>query len=157
MSMDERMIREAVELAARNVNERRGGPFAALVARGSEVLARAANRVTATCDPTAHAEVLAIREACRLLGSHQLAGCDVYASCEPCPMCTGAIYWARPDHVYFASTRGDAARAGFDDELIYRELALEPPRRRIDFIHVPVEGAGEPFERWSAWSDRPDY
>ncbi|MCU0246793.1 MAG: nucleoside deaminase, partial [Bryobacter sp.] len=112
--MDPRFLERAVALAARSV-ARGGGPFGAVVVRGGTVIAQAANRVTASHDPTAHAEVRAIRAACRKLGTHQLDGCEIYSSCEPCPMCLGAIYWARLSAVYFAASREDAARAGFDD------------------------------------------
>jgi guanine deaminase len=124
----------AVELAIENVRSGCGGPFAAVVARGSVVLAEGTNRVTSSNDPTAHAEIVAIREACRSLGHFQLTGCELFATCEPCPMCLGAIYWARPERVYFAATRGDAAEHGFDDALIYRELAQPLPLRRIPMI-----------------------
>lgn len=150
-------MKEAVELALANVREGRGGPFGALVVRGTEVLARATNMVTSTNDPTAHAEVLAIREACAKLGTFQLTGCDLYASCEPCPMCLGAVYWARPDRLYFAATRQDAARAGFDDEFIYQELGVAHDRRRIPFVHAPVGEALDPFEEWKNSENRTEY
>ncbi len=132
---------EAIALARDNLRSGRGGPFAALVVRGGEVIARAANLVTARADPTAHAEVLAIREACRRLGSHSLAGCDLYATGEPCPMCLGAIYWARLDRVFYSASRHDAADAGFDDRHIYEEIAVPPAERRIPLLPaLPTEG-----------------
>jgi guanine deaminase len=149
MRPPEELMGEAVALAVRNVREGAGGPFAALVAREGEVIARGANRVVASHDPTAHAEIVAIREACRILGTHQLAGCDVYATCEPCPMCLGAIYWARPDGLYYAATKDDAARAGFDDALIYEEAARPPTQRRLLTRRLGVESARLPFEEWA--------
>jgi tRNA(Arg) A34 adenosine deaminase TadA len=140
---------EAIELAVRNVRDGGGGPFAALVVRHGEVIARGANRVVASHDPTAHAEVVAIREACRVLGTHQLEGCEVYATCEPCPMCLGAIYWARPDRLYYAATKDDAARAGFDDAFIYEEAARRDADRRLVTRRLDVEAARLPFEEWA--------
>src|SRR5436853_7016825 len=123
-------MKQAVELAVANVR-REGGPFAALVVKDGIVIATGANQVTRANDPTAHAEVVAIREACRVLGDFQLTGCDLYSSCEPCPMCLGAVYWARVDRVYFAATAEDAAAAGFDDSFIYRQIAIPHPQRSI--------------------------
>src|SRR5512146_1292238 len=120
----EMFMQQAIALAVENVRSGRGGPFAALVVRAGEILGRGTNLVTATNDPTAHAEMLAIREACQKIGSFELTGCDIYASCEPCPMCLGAIYWARPAKLYFASTAEDAARVGFDDRFIYEQLEV---------------------------------
>lgn len=155
MSRD-RFLRQAVRLAIDSVAEG-GGPFGALVVKDGEIIGRGRNRVTETCDPTAHAEVVAIRDACSRLRSHQLEACVIYASSEPCPMCLGAIYWARPDAVYFASERGDAAAAGFDDAFIYDEIELEPDDRRILMVRVDVEGAGTPFRLWTEKSDRVEY
>ena len=120
--MKTKFMREAVRLAIDNIGTGKGGPFAALVVKDGEIIARGLNNVTSSNDPTAHAEVTAIRAACQELGTFQLTGCDLYTTCEPCPMCLGAIYWARPARVYFASTRDDAADAGFDDSLIYSEI-----------------------------------
>src|SRR5204862_2744851 len=114
---------EAIRLSIENVRNG-GGPFAAVVVKDGEIIARGVNRVTATNDPTAHAEVVAIREACKALGTFQLTGCEIYTSCEPCPMCLAAIYWSRPAKVYFANTKDDAAAVGFDDSLIYDEIGL---------------------------------
>jgi tRNA(Arg) A34 adenosine deaminase TadA len=122
-------MRRAIEIAAKNA-EAGGGPFGAVVVRGDVVVAEGVNMVTSTHDPTSHAEIVAIRRACQALLSFQLTGCEIYASCEPCPMCLGAIYWARPDRVYFSATRGDAAEAGFDDALIYNEV-MRPPADRV--------------------------
>ncbi|MDZ4699776.1 MAG: nucleoside deaminase [Rhodothermales bacterium] len=154
---DQRYLREAIELAAENARLGRGGPFAALVVHAGRVIARCTNRVTALNDPTAHAEVEAIREACRQLGDYQLPGCTLYASCEPCPMCLGAIYWARPVRVVFAATRHEAAAAGFDDAFIYRELTLPPVDRSIPFEPVDLPEAGLPFDRWREAEGRIDY
>lgn len=150
--MPKTFIREVIRLAEENVRQG-GGPFAALVVRHDEILAVGTNRVTTDNDPTAHAEIVAIREACRRLGHFQLTGCDLYTSCEPCPMCLRAIYWARPARVFYAATRHDAAQAGFDDAEIYAELEQLGPQRRIPFIHVPDRDAWAPFQ---AWLDHPD-
>jgi guanine deaminase len=149
-------LREAVQLAAESVGAG-GGPFGALVVRAGEIVGRGRNLVTESRDPTAHAEVVAIRDACRNLESHQLEGCVLYSSSEPCPMCLGAIYWARPDAVYFANERDEAAAAGFDDAFIYGEFELLPGDRRIRMHRVEVEGAGEPFRLWKANADRVEY
>src|SRR5258706_6065734 len=116
----------AIELAIENVRSGRGGPFGAVIVKDDRILATGANQVTSTNDPTAHAEVVAIRAACAALGTFQLDGCDIYTTCEPCPMCFGAIYWARPRCVYYGATAADAAAAGFDDAFIYSQLALGP-------------------------------
>ncbi|MCU0411763.1 MAG: nucleoside deaminase [Bacteroidetes bacterium] len=142
------MMRTAVALAVENVRRGEGGPFAAIVVKEGRILSRGTNRVTTANDPTAHAEVVAIREACRTLGSFQLEGCEIYTTCEPCPMCLGAIYWARADRVYFACTQADAAAAGFDDSFIYQEISIPPDQRRIPMIqHQRTEGLGV-FEAW---------
>ncbi len=140
---------EAIELALRNVREGGGGPFGALVVREDEVIARGANQVVATHDPTAHAEVVAIRSACRRLGSFQLDGCEIYSSCEPCPMCLAAIYWARPARLVFAATRDDAAAAGFDDSFIYAEIAKACDGRALPVRQMMREAAQRAFEEWS--------
>src|SRR5690349_22597911 len=124
-------MRHAIALALENVRSGSGGPFAALIVREGRIIAEGANCVTRTNDPTAHAEIVAIREACRILADFQLTGCDLYTSCEPCPMCLGAIYWARPSRVFFAATKDDAAEAGFDDAFIYREIAIPPEQRSV--------------------------
>jgi guanine deaminase len=139
----------AIAEAARGVAAQDGGPFGAVVVKDAVVIASGHNRVTSTNDPTAHAEVVAVRAACAALQSFQLEGCDVYASAEPCPMCMGALYWARPRGVYFAATREDAARAGFDDAFIYDELALPIDARKIPVRHVAIPSANEPFELWA--------
>jgi guanine deaminase len=152
----DKFIERVIELAVANVREG-GGPFAALVARDGEVIAEGANRVTLANDPTAHAEIVAIREACRKLGAFQLAGCDVYASCEPCPMCLGALYWARPARVIFAASRADAAAAGFDDEFVYEQLARPYGERALPMVRIAAPRAGEPFAAWRANAARVKY
>jgi guanine deaminase len=150
-------MHEAIRQAVENVRSGRGGPFGAVIVKDGRVIAAGTNLVTSTNDPTAHAEVTAIREACRVLGAFQLNGCDIYTSCEPCPMCLGAIYWARPDRVYFAATAGDAADAGFDDSLIYEEFARPHPDRRIPFEPMMRENGQEPFREWKLKNDRIRY
>jgi guanine deaminase len=154
--MNPAFLEQAIELAVENVR-RDGGPFAALVVKDGVVIATGANQVTRTHDPTAHAEIVAIREACRVLGDFQLSGCDLYSSCEPCPMCLGALYWARPARVYFAATKAEAAQAGFDDALIYQQLDLPYPDRIIPMFHVAGNGASRPFEAWKAKPDKTEY
>jgi guanine deaminase len=150
-------MQEAIRLAVENVRTGRGGPFGAIVVKDGRVIASGTNLVTATNDPTAHAEVTAIREACRVLGAFQLAGCEIYTSCEPCPMCLGAIYWARPDRVYFAATAGDASEAGFDDSFIYEELKHPHRERKIPFEAMMREAGLEPFREWKKKNDRIRY
>jgi tRNA(Arg) A34 adenosine deaminase TadA len=150
-------MRRAIALSCENVLAGRGGPFAALVVCGGKILSEGTNLVTSTNDPTAHAEVVAIRRACAKLGSFQLHGCEVFSSCEPCPMCLGAIYWARPARVYFGNTRADAAAIGFDDSLIYEELALPLPARRIPIVPLLREEALTAFHAWQEKADRIHY
>ena len=150
-------MQEAVDMAIENVYAGRGGPFAALVVKDGEVVARGTNLVTSSQDPTAHAEVVAIRRACRSLNTFQLDGCDLYTSCEPCPMCLGAIYWARLDRVFYAGTREDAAAAGFDDHFIYDEIALAPAERHITMIPLMRDEAQRAFDAWTNNEDRIAY
>jgi tRNA(Arg) A34 adenosine deaminase TadA len=138
----------AIALSLENVRTGAGGPFAAVVVKDGEIIAEGANAVTTTNDPTAHAEMVAIREACRKLNSFDLQGCDIYTSCEPCPMCLGAIYWARPARVYFANSAADAARAGFDDAFIYQEIGRPHPERAIPMIQLAQDGALAAFRVW---------
>ena len=135
-------------MAQENVRKGTGGPFGALVVRDGEVIASSVNTVVPDNDPTAHAEVNAIREACRKLDTFQLTGCEIYCSCEPCPMCLGAIYWARPERVYYAATKEDAARGGFDDSFIYQEIALDETRRSIPFLREKEDGTADEFRLW---------
>lgn len=150
-------MEQAIQRAVENVRSGRGGPFAALVVKDGRVIASGANAVTSTNDPTAHAEVTAIREACRALGTFQLTGCEIYTSCEPCPMCLGAIYWARPDRVYFAATAGDAAEAGFDDSFIYKELQRPHLERKIPLEEMMREAGLAPFREWMRKQNRVEY
>ena len=154
--MKHSLIKQVIDLAVDNVR-RDGGPFAALVVKDGVVIATGTNRVTLTHDPTAHAEIVAIREACRILGDFRLTGCEVYSSCEPCPMCLGALFWARPARVFFAATQGDASAAGFDDSFIYRQIALAPSGRSIPMVQVTDEGAQRPFEEWGKKPDKKGY
>ena len=149
-------IRQTIETAIDNVR-RSGGPFAALVVKDGTVIATGTNQVTRGNDPTAHAEIVAIREACRVLGDFRLTGCDLYASCEPCPMCLGAIYWARPSRVYFAATHQEATTAGFDDSFIYQQIGVPHAQRSIPMIHVADELRGQPFAEWNGKPDRARY
>ncbi|MBT5748033.1 MAG: nucleoside deaminase, partial [Candidatus Marinimicrobia bacterium] len=121
MNQQKDFMREAIRLSLENVNSENGGPFGAVIVKNGNIIARGVNAVTSTNDPTAHAEVVAIRNACEKLGSFQLNGCEIYCSCEPCPMCLGAIYWARPDKIYYANTKQDASNINFDDQFIYSE------------------------------------
>ncbi|HEV2341661.1 MAG TPA: nucleoside deaminase [Candidatus Acidoferrales bacterium] len=150
-------MRRAIALAIENVRSGSGGPFAALVVKDDKVLAEGTNRVTALNDPTAHAEILAIREACRKIGHFELKGCGIYASCEPCPMCLGAIYWARPAKIYFGGAAADAARIGFDDSLIYMEMRAPFSKRRIPMIQHLREEALEAFRAWQNERDKIRY
>jgi tRNA(Arg) A34 adenosine deaminase TadA len=149
-------IRDAIQTAVESVDSG-GGPFGAVVVKNGRVVARAGNRVTLDNDPTAHAEIVAIRSACEVLGSFQLEGCELYCSSEPCPMCLGAVYWARPDAVYYANGREVALAAGFDDDHIYEEMLRPPEQRRLPLDRIEVEGADEPFRRWGEKRDRVEY
>jgi len=150
-------MRRAIALSLENVRSGRGGPFAAVVVRGDEIIAESANQVTSTNDPSAHAEMLAVRAACRALKPFQLAGCEIYTSCEPCPMCMGLIYWARPDKVYYANTAEDAAAIGFDDSRIYRELASPPAARSIAMVQMLRNDAQAAFRLWQAKPEKIPY
>lgn len=149
-------MREAIRLASANV-ENGGGPFGAVIARGGEIIATGVNRVTANCDPTAHAEVSAIRAAAQKLGTFNLSGCDIYSSCEPCPMCLGAIYWARLDRLFYGNTKADAARIGFDDAFIYKELALPLSERSLRAVQLLGKEAIATFEAWEQKTDKTPY
>lgn len=141
-------MREAIRLSIENVEKNNGGPFGAIVVKQGQIIARGYNNVTSTNDPTAHAEIMAIREACRFLNSYQLTGCEIYASCEPCPMCLGAIYWARPDRLYFANTKIDAAAIDFDDQFIYEEIAKPLDKRTLFTRQLLREEALQAFQKW---------
>lgn len=147
----------AIDLAISGMNKNDGGPFGAIVVKDGVVVGRGNNKVTSTNDPTAHAEVVAIRDACKNLNSFQLDGCILYTSCEPCPMCLGAIYWARPDKMYFACTRHDAADVGFDDAFIYDEINAPITERKIETLQISRENALEAFKLWASKNDRTKY
>ena len=151
--MDNPFMARAIQLSIDNVHSGRGGPFGSVVVKDGAIIAEAANQVTSTNDPTAHAEVVAIREACKKLGVFDLEGCEIYTSCEPCPMCLAAIYWARMSRVYFANLDADASQIGFDDSLIYSELAQPHSQRKIPMIQIMRDEALAAFR---AWQDKPN-
>jgi len=144
-----KFMKKAIRLSIANVDKGRGGPFGAVVVKDGKVIARGTNSVTATNDPTAHAEVVAIRKACKSLKTYQLTGCEIYTSCEPCPMCLAAIYWARPDKIFFAGSKEDAAAINFDDKLIYEEIAKPISERKIFTQQILREQALVAFKKWS--------
>jgi guanine deaminase len=151
--MDNPFMARAIQLSIENVHSGRGGPFGAVIVKDGNVIAEGANLVTSTKDPTAHAEILAIRAACAKLGVFDLHGCEIYTSCEPCPMCLGAIYWARLSRIYFAGAAADASRIGFDDSLIYREIAQPPASRTIPMVQMMRE---ESLAAFRAWEEKPN-
>lgn len=157
MNDKEKFMKEAVNSAIKGVNDNEGGPFGCVVVKNGEIVGRGNNKVTSTNDPTAHAEVNAIRDACQNLNSFQLEGCEIYTSCEPCPMCLGAIYWARPDKVFYGSSHIDAAKIGFDDEFIYKEIPLPNSERSIPFIQLAREIGLKPFQAWIEKEDKTEY
>ena len=149
-------MREAISLSVKNVDDN-GGPFGAIIVKDGEVIARGVNRVTSNIDPTAHAEVNAIREASKKLGTYDLSGCEIYSSCEPCPMCLGAIYWARIDKLFFANTKQDAKDIEFDDSFIYEELDLPIEKRKIPTTQILREEALVAFNKWKDKEDKIEY
>lgn len=149
-------MREAIRISVENVRKG-GGPFGAVIVKNGTIIARGANSVVPNCDATAHAEVCAIRNACRTLGTFSLEGCEIYSSCEPCPMCLSAIYWARLDRLYFAGTRDDAAQAGFDDSLIYTEIPRPIMERRLPTSTLLRNEALEAFRKWETKEDKVEY
>jgi len=157
MKSEIKFMKAAVEVALNGMNNNEGGPFGCVVVKGGKIIGRGNNKVTSTNDPTAHAEVNAIREACKNINSFQLDGCEIYTSCEPCPMCLGAIYWARPDRVFYGSNQIDAANIGFDDEFIYKEIPLPYSERSIPFQQLGRDIALEPFKKWSEKEDKTEY
>ena len=157
MTREEEFMAEAIALSRKGIEGNEGGPFGCVIVRGEEVVGRGNNMVTSTNDPTAHAEVVAIRDACKNLGSFQLNDCEVYTSCEPCPMCMGAIYWARPKVVYYANNRSDAAAIGFDDSFIYDELSCDLHHRKIKIIPLLRDEAITVFEKWKSKEDKVEY
>lgn len=154
---DEYFLREAIELARTGMINGQGGPFGAVIVRNGEIVGRGCNQVTSTNDPTAHAEVVAIRDACRNLGTFQLEDCTLYASCEPCPMCLGAIYWARPNRIVYGAFHSDAAGAGFDDQFIYEELDKPREQRHIPMHQLLRSEADAVFQEWVAMEKRIPY
>lgn len=147
----------AIEEARSGMLANEGGPFGAVIVRSGEVIARAHNRVLVTNDPTAHAEIMAIRQACTRISSFQLEHCTIYSTCEPCPMCLGAIYWARPEQVFFGATRQDASDIGFDDAFIYEEINQPPDRRKIPMVRLLKNDVHRLFEEWMQKMDRSTY
>ena len=154
---DKKFMTRAIELAKNGVEMNAGGPFGCVVVKNGEIVGEGNNRVTSTNDPTAHAEVIAIRDACKRLNSFQLDGCTIYTSCEPCPMCLGAIYWARPERAFFACTRDDAANIGFDDDFIYEELEKSNAEREMVLMNLMRDEALEVFHAWSNKTDKVEY
>lgn len=148
---------KAIELAKKGIDTNAGGPFGAIIVKNGEIIAEGYNSVTSKNDPTAHAEVVAIRNACEKLDSFQLDDCIIYTSCEPCPMCLGAIYWARPKKVYYACTREDAANIDFDDQFIYNEISKEINERKIPFINLLRKDASVVFKNWTDKEDKIEY
>ncbi len=150
-------MQEAIKLSHEGMLSNSGGPFGCVVVKGNEIVGRGCNKVTSTNDPTAHAEVTAIRDACKNLNTFQLEGCEIYTSCEPCPMCMGAIYWARPSKVYYANTRNDAANIGFDDSMIYEELTAPLSNRKIAIECIGRDEALKVFNEWNSKQDKTEY
>jgi guanine deaminase len=148
---------KAIELSMENARSGKGGPFGALVVKGNQIIATGTNLVVRSNDPTAHAEIVAIREACRRLRDFQLPGCEIYCSCEPCPMCMAALYWSRPAAIFYAATREDAARAGFDDCYIYEQLVLPIHQRKIPMTQLMRKNALDVFHYWIRKTDKKDY
>jgi guanine deaminase len=157
MDQHKQFLLEAIKLSSISLERAEGGPFGCVVVKDGEIVGRGYNKVIANHDPTAHAEVQAIRDACNNLKTHQLDGCILYTSCEPCPMCLGAIYWARPDAVYYANTRHDAAGIGFDDAFIYEQISRSDSERTIPTQHVSMDEAKAIFDAWVRKDDRPAY
>ena len=157
MNEDLKFMLEAIDESIKGIEGNEGGPFGAVVVKDGKIIGRGHNRVTSTNDPTAHAEIIAIREACKNMNSFQLNGCIVYSSCEPCPMCLGAIYWARPDKVFYANTREDAAKIGFDDSLIYNEISLPLQERKISFEKIKTKLANDVFQQWIKKENKINY
>ena len=156
-SESNRFMREAIRLASENVRKGLGGPFGAVIVKDGKIISTGVNSVTKDNDPTAHAEINAIKEACRVLSSYQLDGCDIYTSCEPCPMCLGAIYWARPSRLYFAATKQDAASVHFDDQFIYNEIALPHVSRSLPTQQMMRDEAMESFRLWESSEVKKQY
>ena len=157
MTREQKFMQEAILLSKINLESNEGGPFGCVIVKDEKIIGKGYNRVTGTNDPTAHAEIVAIREACKTLQSFQLEGCEIYTSCEPCPMCLGAIYWARPTVVYYANTRKEAAEAGFDDSEIYEEVGVPMSERKIRMVNIEDPAAVRVFEQWLDKQDKTNY
>lgn len=157
MTREEKFMKEAISLSEEGVQNNDGGPFGCIIVKDDKIIGKGNNKVTSTNDPTAHAEIIAIRDACKTLGTFQLEGCEIYTSCEPCPMCLGAIYWARPEIIYYANTREDAAKIGFDDSMIYDEINKNLEHRKIPSIHLGRRDAQKVFKEWATKNDKTIY
>lgn len=157
MNYEDKFMIEAIQLSKEGMDNNEGGPFGCIIVKEGKIVGRGNNKVTSANDPTAHAEIVAIRDACKNIGTYQLEGCEIYTSCEPCPMCLGAIYWARPSVIYYANTREDAAQIGFDDSMIYDEMKAEIGDRKIPIINKGREKAIEIFKNWSHKHDKTTY
>ncbi|MCS5640732.1 MAG: nucleoside deaminase [Candidatus Marinimicrobia bacterium] len=157
MENQKKFMREAIRLSIENVQSGNGGPFGTVIVKNGNIIASGVNKVTQSSDPTAHAEIVAIRSACETLGTFQLVGCEIYCSCEPCPMCLGAIYWARPDRIYFANTKEDAADINFDDNFIYNELDVSISQRKLPTTQLLRDEAQMAFTQWRESTAKTEY
>jgi guanine deaminase len=157
MTREEKFMYEAIRLSVEGVQKNEGGPFGCVIVKNDIIIGRGNNKVTSANDPTAHAEIVAIREACLHLNNFQLIDCEIYTSCEPCPMCLGAIYWARPAKIYYANTREDAAGIGFDDSFLYDEFTVDMKNRKIPMIAISRNNAIIAFEQWQQKNDKTTY
>ena len=157
MENQKKFMREAIRLSIENVQSGNGGPFGTVIVKNGNIIASGVNKVTQSNDPTAHAEIVAIRSACETLGTFQLVGCEIYCSCEPCPMCLGAIYWARPDRIYFANTKEDAADINFDDNFIYNELDVSTSQRKLPTTQLLRDEAQMAFTQWRESTAKIEY
>ena len=157
MENQKKFMREAIRLSIENVQSGNGGPFGTIIVKNGKIIASGVNKVTQSSDPTAHAEIVAIRSACETLGTFQFVGCEIYCSCEPCPMCLGAIYWARPDRIYFANTKEDAADINFDDNFIYNELDVSISQRKLPTTQLLRDEAQMAFKQWRESTAKTEY
>jgi guanine deaminase len=157
MTREEKFMQEAILLSQKGIDNNDGGPFGCVIVKEDKIVGRGNNKVTSSNDPTAHAEVTAIRDACKNLNTFQLDDCEIFTSCEPCPMCLGAIYWARPKAIYYANNRKDAAAAGFDDSMIYDEINAEIESRKIPMLSLCREDALKVFDKWINKTDKTVY
>lgn len=157
VSMEKKFMQRAIELAQSNITKLNGGPFGAVIVKDGKIIGEGCNMVIAHNDPTAHAEIIAIRKACKNLETFQLENCEIYTSCEPCPMCLGAIYWARPHKIYYAATRAEAEQADFDDSFIYKEVSLPINQRKIPTVQLMKDEAAAVFKEWNSQNLKIDY